>query len=760
MRIIYATLAWASGIFLADQLWQRQILTCRRPAWYLWLSMFLLLAFSVQRLRKVRDERAQRGIVLLLFALIGLAGIWRYQISPFAPCWNAGDIAYYAADQPQQIVVTGMIVAEPDLRDNRVGYRLRVNTATVSNKRIAVRGDSLVWGKAFPRYRYGDSVRVRGKLEKPPIFPDFNYRRYLARQGIHTIMRKPEIVPLSSNHGSVFWRALYAFKAKARRTLNLMLPEPEAALANGILLGIESGIPRSLYADFNATSTSHIIVISGFNISIIAGVFLLLFERLWGRKRAAIPAMIGIVLYVLLVGASAAVLRAGLMGLIFIAATLFGRRSTAIISLFASAWIMLALNPLTLWDVGFQLSFMATLGLILLTPALETYTRSLLAHFLPKAWLESAMAWLNDAFVVTLAAQIVTTPMIIAYFGRFSLISLLTNFLILPVQPSVMIGGGIALIGGLIWLPIGRLLAIVPWLTLAYTVGIVRWSARLPHASLVVPSTVRQASALFYLFFGAFFLIWLRRTPRPLLPTSWHKPLQRGLVAAFFLLPFLYVGQISLAARPDGHLHLYALPNNGPTVLLHTPDDQWILLSAGGKPENAKRVLLSLLAPWQRHLDLVIGDSAWQRLSSQYGATRLPVDGSGGRVVQWHGGTLTWVAADSWLLRYDDFRTLLPVLPDPAVQNRKNQLWPPPLTVLLAPGPTAHLWPEGAFLAKVRPGIIILPADSTYPPSSARQLRYSRQLRLPVGEAVEISSDGHGWQWHLRRVSLAADAWP
>jgi len=760
MRVVYGTLAWAGGIFFADRLWQRQWLTCRRPGWFFWAGSLFLLAFGAYRWHRTHARLSLQSNSPLILAILFIAGAWRYQLTPFSPCWVAGDIAFYAHDPPRQIMVTGVVAGEPDVRDNRVGYRLRVNSATVGGERVAVRGDLLVWGNAFPRYRYGDSVRVRGKLEQPPVFPDFNYRRYLARQGIYAIIRKPQIVPLRSGQGSAFWRVLYAFKVKARHTVDLILPEPEAALADGILLGIESGIPRSLYADFNATSTSHIIVISGFNISIIAGVFLLLFERLWGRKRAAIPAMIGIVLYVLLVGASAAVLRAGLMGLIFIAATLFGRRSTAIISLFASALIMLALNPLTLWDVGFQLSFMATLGLILLTPTLEAYTRRALSRLLPETWLESAMAWLNDAFVVTLAAQIVTTPMIVAYFGRFSLISLLTNFLILPAQPAVMIGGGIALIAGLIWLPLGRLFAVVPWLTLAYTVGVVRWTAHLPHASLVVPATVRHASALFYLVFGALFLIWLHRTPRPLVPVSWRRPLRRSAIAFVLLLPLLYAGQISLAARPDGRLHIYALQDNGPAVLLRTPDGRRILLATRVQPETVQRALLSRLPPWQRHLDLVIGDGVLQSLSQQYGAAFLPVDGRGGRSVRWTGGVLTWVAESSWLLRYGDFRTLLPVLPAPARQSAPRQDWPTRLTVLLAPGPALHLWPEAAFLAKVRPETIILPGGSSYPPSSARQLRFSRGLRLPPGDALELSSDGRSWQYRLRRVGLAAARWP
>ena len=747
MRTIYLTLSWAAGIFLADRLWQYRLLGCHRPTWYIW-SLFLLILFLTVY-RQWQEKRIAGG--LLIFAFF-IGGIWRYQLQPFAPCWHADNIAYYAGQLPGKVSLTGLIVGEPDVRDYRIGYRLQAETIKLETEPHHVSGQVLVWGDPFPRYVYGDRVRVQGKLEQPPVFPDFNYRRYLARQGIHAMVRQAEITPITSGHGSAFWRSLFAVKAVARRTVDHLLPEPEAALANGILLGIESGIPRTLYGDFNATGTSHIIVISGFNISIIAGVFLLFFRRLLGKRRAAIPAIIGILLYVLLVGANAAVLRAGLMGIIFIAAILFGRRSTAIISLFASALIMLLLNPLTLWDIGFQLSLTATLGLILLTPTLEARTRLFLAHWLPAAWLDSVMGWLNDAFVVTLAAQIVTTPMIVAYFGRFSLISLLTNFLILPVQPAVMIGGGIALLAGLIWLPLGRLFAVIPWLTLAYTVAVVRWSAHLPHASLVVSATLRQAAAMFYLLFGALFILWLQRTPKPLFPASWGKPLRRAGWATLAFLPILYLGQIGWAAHPDGHLHLYALPDNAPAVLLRTPHGQRLLIAAGTDTDTLERSLLSRLPPWDRHLDLVIGDEALNTWGRRHRATFLPINGHGSRSAQADGSQITWLAGNCWLLHYGDLHLLLPTLPPATGQSAiAQQLRGYPLTLLLAPA--RNSWPEPLLLAASRPDVVFVPQEATFPPGTKRQLRYSRQISLWPGQAVEIVSDGHTWQYRLQTTA-------
>ncbi len=225
-------------------------------------------------------------------------------------------------------------------------------------------------------YAYGDIVQVTGRLVEPPIFPDFSYRDYLARHGIHSQLHGVQVTDLQSAVGGMAWkRALYAVRLRGLQVIEQGLPEPYAALAAGILLGIDDGIPDDLYARFNATGTSHVLVISGANVALIAALLLAVTRRLAG-KWAALWALSGIVLYALLVGGEAAVLRAAVMGGLVVVAVGVGRRSTALISLAAACGVMLMANPLTLFDVGFQLSAMATLGLILFsTPILETLSR-------------------------------------------------------------------------------------------------------------------------------------------------------------------------------------------------------------------------------------------------------------------------------------------------------------------------------------------------------------------------------------------------
>src|SRR3972149_6215029 len=212
---------------------------------------------------------------------------------------------------------------------------------------------------------YGDGSRATGRLETPPVFEDFSYREYLARQGVYSLMSRAEVTRMAAGQAGPLLRAVFALRQRGLRVVHALFPEPEASLLAGILLGVESGIHPELRQAFNDTGTTHIIAISGFNITLLAGLVVSLFGRWLGPRRGAVAAGIAIAIYALMVGADPAVIRAAIMGGLALTARLLGRQTHAMASLGAAALAMTALNPLILWDVGFQLSFAATLGLVL-----------------------------------------------------------------------------------------------------------------------------------------------------------------------------------------------------------------------------------------------------------------------------------------------------------------------------------------------------------------------------------------------------------
>jgi competence protein ComEC len=221
----------------------------------------------------------------------------------------------------------------------------------------------------------------------------------------------------------------------------------------------------------------------------VAGLLMLAGSKAVGKRRAVPLALAGIVLYTLLVGADAAVVRAAIMGCLYMLALYFGRQTEVRTSLIFSVLLMTAINPHTLWDVGLQLSFAATAGLIWVTPPLERVAERWLTALVGAQHVRRVMGLLSEALLVTLAAQIATEPLIVYHFGRMSAVSLLTNLLILPVQPMVMLAGGLATMAGMIWLPLGQLLGWLAWLPLA-------WSERFNDHSVVLRVTLGEISFL------------------------------------------------------------------------------------------------------------------------------------------------------------------------------------------------------------------------------------------------------------------------
>lgn len=738
MLLVYLTVAWAGGILLAQGLWQVGLLGCLVPAW----PWAIPTAGSLVAVFAVRKS-PQRQLMALTFLFLLLA-TWRYHAHALAACPTPAHVAYYNGDEahPARVTVEGVVIGYPDVRDVQTYYRLRVEKLTTDGRTHAVHGDVLVQARRFPEYSYGDRLRATGNLQTPPVLDDFDYRGHLARRGIYSLMRRSRLEKIGEGEGQLFWHLLFRLKAQGSALLNRVLPEPAAALANGMLLGIESGIAPDVDAAFVTTGTSHVIVISGSNIALLSGVLMAVLSRLLGKRRAVFPAALGIALYVLLVGADAAALRAGIMGILYIFAIYLGRQSTAYVSLCASALAMLAWNPLTLWDVGFQLSFAATLGLVLFTQPIAQQMQGLLARWLARERLQRVMTLLNDALIVTLAAQVLTLPIIVYHFGRLSLISLLTNFFILPAQPPILTGGMATLLAGLLWEPLGHVLAVIPWLFLTYTTAVVRLTATVPLAS-VSTGDVGRVVALVYVAILCLAVVWHRAYAR-----GWTAiPTRRAMTWAIAIAaPAWFIGT-TLQALPDGRLHLYFVPvEGGEAALLAAPDGKraWIW-DGRGDPEMLAGAARSLSAAWQREADVAIGPAGafpWPAATNIDPARLAP--GTSIRLAD--GVILTRLAAESQgmlALRYGAFRVNLPSVPTVEAQTALiaagGNL---EVTVLKAPGPDTGNWPTVEFLAASAPQVILWPQETIYPPDVTAQLVGRSATRVPADAIVEVVTDG------------------
>jgi len=663
LKLLYLALAYLVGIAAGHILWQRTWFGCgiSDPYWIAALApipicLWLDAAVPARAATPLRwpvsagfapPRAAPSPWLYGAILLAALCGTLRLASRPPFPCIQPTDLAFYNAPSDgsvqARVTVSGFVAGYPLSKDGRQRLDVEANAIWFDGVPQPVDGRvRLLTTSRYP-FRYGERVRVTGQLIEPPVFDGFDYRAYLARKQVHSLIRRPQVKPLPGQpHGGFLLRHVYDLRARGEALLNRQLPEPYAALANGMLLGIEAGIPDALYEQFNITGTSHVIVISGSNVALVSGLLMALGIKLFGRRAALWPTLAGLVFYTLLVGGDAAVTRAALMGGLFVFATVLGRQSTALVSLGAACWAMTLWNPLTLWDVGFQLSGAATSGLILVGPPLTVRAQNLgqaLAARLRRGTAHTVSArqpeflvpnsirdLIRDSLLMTIAASVTTLPLILHSFERLSWISPITNLLIAPVQPLIMVAGGSGLIAGLLGLEqIAQLLLWVPFACLWWTVAIVASNAALPGASMEIGWFASEHMALAY---------------AAVLALYWRQPLQRTLsrlalgfvsahatgrkraansrrlaqalqtvpawVFAISGLTAVLIWWLALT-QPDGQLHVHFLDiGQGDGIFIQTPSGRQLIIDGGQDSQQLFAQLGAVMPFWDRHVDRAV----------------------------------------------------------------------------------------------------------------------------------------------------------
>ncbi len=439
-------LAFISGIFLDSLIVISQSI---------WLGILILAVILI--VFGLRD----RKIMVAGFCLLVLAGGgWRHQI--FSSPEKIKTISQF---YNQENTFKGTIIKEPEKRINQTKFQVRAKE---------IPGKILVTTGLYPEYYYGDEIEISGQLKEPPQFEDFNYREYLAKDKIYSVIYYPQIRLVAKNQANWFYQIIFNFKNKLRKAIDKTLLPPQSSILKAVFLGDKWGLSNNLKEKLNLTGLRHIVAISGMHMIIMSQIllFLALALGLW-RGQAFYFVLILLTVYIIMIGAPASAVRAGLMAGLLLLAQKVGRLRSADRAVVFAATAMLAINPsLLAADVGFQLSFMATLSIIYLKPIFD----------------EKIANWpnpfhLRDILTMTLAAQLGTLPLLIFHFGRLSLISPLANLLIVPLLPMIMISGLVLSLVGLIWLPLAKIIAWPVWFLLSYLVKIIDYLSSFPLAA-------------------------------------------------------------------------------------------------------------------------------------------------------------------------------------------------------------------------------------------------------------------------------------
>jgi competence protein ComEC len=460
----------------------------------------------------------------------------------------------------------------------------------------------------YPAIAPGQRIVIDGRLEPRP---DSAYGSYLEQTGIAgTILsRSLEVERRPVEPGA----ALESLRRSAAAALARVLPEPEAGLAAGILIGLRDRVDRELAADFTTAGVSHVVAISGWNIAIVAAAVGALGGAL-GRRRRSVLTMLAIVAYVAFSGASPSVVRAAAMAGVVLLARESGRAGRAAAALGWAVALLLLADPSLIADAGFQLSSLATAGLIAwATPLGE------------RIWRLSggrAPGWLAESLGVSLAAQAATLPAVLATFGRLALIAPAANLAIVPVVPVAMAAGGVALGAGLL-AEIGApdiltaVVAVPGWLALTIMVAIAGFAADVPYASATLEPPWNVAAALGSAAVLAS-LEWRRRRPRRARsrpPGPERRRRTAGVVrlpratrlAVFALASSVVLTAAVIGERPSGRPLVTVLDvGQGDAILVEGSNGGRLLVDGGPDPDRLLVELDRRIPPWDRRLDAIV----------------------------------------------------------------------------------------------------------------------------------------------------------
>lgn len=596
-------LLWCAAFFLLGTLLD-QLLGLPWLAWGVGTFIFLV-ACLLDRKFRVRFSKFIRitppfspFLMLLLFAVGGLRS------SLATPVFHADDLAAYN-DQGER-VLTAWVSGAPDRRVDGAIYQMTAiemidpGSEDWTGTFQRVRGKVLVKMGLESDWKYGDLLQFEADLKTPSSRNDFSYRDYLAIFQVYSVAYYPQkILKVGEGYGSSFRSGLIRLRGQARETIFKLFPQPEAGLLTGILLGSDNYLPESLKQDYRDTGVAHIIAISGFNMAVLAVLLLWVFTRWFSPYWGTLLTVAVLLAYTMFVEGSAAVVRAWIMAGVAAGGHLIGRRQAGVNSLFLTAALMCLVNPLLIRDVSFQLSFAATFGLIIFAGPMQDGFKGWLEKRFSEKTAARIASPVSQYFLFTLAAQLTTFPVLVWHFGRVSFSALLANPLVLPVQSPILVMGGIATLFGMVWLPIGRVIAFFIWPFIKYTNWIVTLLAGVKGGSMTVHPDAAVWILAGVLVIGAVFLA-----------RNYFKK-YLGSAAWAWLLVVLAFSSITVWSiylhRPDGRLHLHLVRSGeSATLFLQTPLGKTLMIDPRGDADELAAAFQSRLSPWNFDLDKVL----------------------------------------------------------------------------------------------------------------------------------------------------------
>jgi len=526
-----------------------------------------------------------------------------------------------------EVTLEGQISGYPEFSGSRIRFQLDLKEVIADSGAISLEGRILVYARPStdlvsrrspPYFDHGDRVTVTGKLSRPEPFGGFDYPAYLAGQGITGIMNAGSTIVTGTASGWREWP--YSLRSRLSESIQDTVPYPQSALGQALLLGLKSDLPPEMVQDFRSTGTSHLLAISGLHVGVLVVMFLAGASWLLGRRGwyfLAVP-LIAVWAYALVTGLPPSVVRAAVMGSVYLVAMGLGRPGSILPALAFSAGVMTAVSPEIIQRVSFQLSFAAMAGIAFTQPFIPRWAPATTGpgHAWWEPWAYSLVRAPLIALIISWSAMLATWPLLAFNFREVALPGIIVTVLALPAMPFIMAGTLLAAVVGLASTTLGQIVGWLVWVPSSYLIGLVelapKWTVQTDWANnwLVVAWYSALGALLLLLKPGRLGRAWsrvkegiralagIRMEPVKTVPVV----LGAVMMAAAAITLWWQVGSAG-----NGDLHVYFFNvGQGDSALIVTPGGRQVLVDGGPKSDSAIRALDGAMPNGDRSLDLVV----------------------------------------------------------------------------------------------------------------------------------------------------------